>query len=100
MRRRKGAIILCAEDNPLNRQVLTRVLDRLGASYEIVNDGIEALGALDRTRQGLLLTDAHMPQMDGWDLCRKIRRRGERGVGRASFANFGADRGCGQRRRA
>ena len=68
-----AAIILCAEDNATNRDVLARVLDRLGFAYEMVEDGQKALAVLDRSRHGLLLTDGHMPKMGGWALTRAIR---------------------------
>ncbi len=68
-----GAVILCAEDNPTNRDVLARVLDRLGMVYEMVEDGAQALAVLDRSRHGLVLTDGHMPNMGGWELAHAIR---------------------------
>ncbi|MFM2044169.1 MAG: hypothetical protein RLY86_2745 [Pseudomonadota bacterium] len=66
-------VILCAEDNPTNRDVLSRVLDRLGFVADFTQDGAEALERLDRGCHGLLLTDGHMPGVDGWELCRRIR---------------------------
>ena len=69
-----GGVILCAEDNPTNRTVLARVLDRLGFVYDMVEDGLQALAVLDRSRHGLVLTDGHMPTMDGWELIRTIRK--------------------------
>lgn len=68
-----GAVILCAEDNATNRMVLGRVLDRLGVVYDMVEDGAQAMARLDRTRHGLLLTDGHMPVMDGWELVGALR---------------------------
>ena len=69
----QAAVVLCAEDNAINRDVLRRVLDRFGFHYEMAEDGLEALQALDRRRHGLLLTDAQMPRMDGYQLARSIR---------------------------
>ena len=68
-----GVVILCAEDNPTNRIVLGLVLDRLGLVYEMAEDGAQALAALDRSRHGLILSDGHMPVMDGWELARAVR---------------------------
>jgi PAS domain S-box-containing protein len=68
-----AAVILCAEDNATNRTVLARVLDRLGVAYDMAEDGAQALAALDRARHGLILTDGHMPVMDGWELIRTLR---------------------------
>ena len=70
----QAAIILCAEDNAINRAVLARVLDRGGFSYEMAEDGDAALAALDRRRHGLILTDAQMPNLDGWQLAQTIRQ--------------------------
>ncbi len=71
--REAGALILCAEDNATNRDVLGRVLARMGFAHEFVVDGAQALAALARGRYGLLLTDCHMPEIDGWELVRRIR---------------------------
>ena len=71
----KGTLFLVAEDNPVNQRVLNHQLNLLGFSAEIANDGQEAL---EMWKQGhgkysLLLTDCHMPRMDGYDLSREIR---------------------------
>ncbi|MDX2101052.1 MAG: ATP-binding protein [Alphaproteobacteria bacterium] len=73
--RAAGVMILCAEDNPTNRTVLHRVLDRLGFAHELVVDGVKALEALQARRDdyGLLITDCHMPGLDGWELTHTIR---------------------------
>jgi len=70
----KRAVVLCAEDNPTNRDVLARVLGRLGIVFEMAVNGVEALSLLDHGKHGLLLTDGHMPLMDGWELCERIRQ--------------------------
>jgi signal transduction histidine kinase/CheY-like chemotaxis protein/HPt (histidine-containing phosphotransfer) domain-containing protein len=70
----RGAVVLCAEDNAINREVLGRVLDRLGFNHEMAEDGGAALALLDRARHGVVLTDAQMPQLDGWALAEAIRR--------------------------
>jgi CheY-like chemotaxis protein/HPt (histidine-containing phosphotransfer) domain-containing protein len=67
------AVVLCAEDNGINREVLVRVLDRLGINHDMAEDGQAALALLDRSRHGLLLTDAQMPELDGWQLTECIR---------------------------
>jgi signal transduction histidine kinase len=82
--RAHGAVILCAEDNPTNREVLGRVLQRLGFAYEMVDNGALALEALGAREFGLLLTDCHMPVLDGWALARTVRRR-ERDSGKPAI---------------
>ncbi|MCG5243504.1 ATP-binding protein [Azospirillum doebereinerae] len=69
------AVVLCAEDNPTNRFVLERVLRRLGIVHDLAADGAEALAMLRRDRHGLVLTDLHMPVLDGYGLARAIRDR-------------------------
>jgi PAS domain S-box-containing protein len=87
-----GAVILCAEDNPTNRDVLARVLDRLGFFYEMAEDGIEAMAMLDRTRHGMMVTDGHMPRLDGWKLARAVREAEARdGLPRLPVALLTAD---------
>ena len=68
-----GELILVAEDNVTNQDVVRRQLALLGYAVEIVNDGEEALEMMARRRYGLLLTDCHMPNLDGYDLTRRIR---------------------------
>jgi two-component system, sensor histidine kinase and response regulator len=69
-----GGVILVAEDHPTNQQVVLRQLRRLGFQAELAEDGVEALGAWRRGAFRLLITDCHMPRMDGYELARSIRR--------------------------
>lgn len=70
-----GTLILCVEDNPVNREVLARVLTKLGFVFDVAEDGLQALDMTTRMSYGMVLTDCHMPVMDGWDLTRTIRQR-------------------------
>jgi CheY-like chemotaxis protein len=72
---RAGAAILVAEDNEANQFVIGRVLDRLGYAHEIVPDGTVALQRVAARRYGLLISDYHMPTMDGLALTLAIRAR-------------------------
>jgi len=74
----KGQLILVAEDNVINQDVIRRQLYVLGYAAEYVNDGKEALKALDEKPFALLLTDCHMPNMDGFELTETIRAREEK----------------------
>jgi two-component system, sensor histidine kinase and response regulator len=67
-------VVLVAEDHPTNQQVVLRQLRRLGFQAELAEDGVEALGAWRRGAFRLLITDCHMPRMDGYELARSIRR--------------------------
>jgi signal transduction histidine kinase/CheY-like chemotaxis protein/HPt (histidine-containing phosphotransfer) domain-containing protein len=68
-----GSLILVAEDNATNRDVIGRQLALLGFAAEFVEDGAQALEALGRRRYALLLTDCHMPNLDGYQLAAHIR---------------------------
>jgi CheY-like chemotaxis protein/HPt (histidine-containing phosphotransfer) domain-containing protein len=65
--------ILVAEDNELNRDVIQRQLAMLGYRAELAIDGQEALLKWNTGRYDLLLTDLHMPNLDGYELTRMIR---------------------------
>ena len=69
----KGRLILVAEDNEVNQEVMCRQLALLGFKADIANTGREALERWQRGDYALLLTDLHMPQMDGYELTVAIR---------------------------
>ncbi len=69
-----GQLILVAEDDPINREVILRQLQLLGHAAEVANDGVQALRLWRTGRFALLLTDLHMPEMDGYALTAAIRR--------------------------
>ena len=84
--------ILLAEDNPTNRIVALRMLERLGHKADVVANGLEVIAALERTRYDLVLMDVMMPAMDGLTATRKIRAA--EGVG-ARIAIVGLTAGSG-----
>ncbi len=68
------ARILVAEDQEVNRELLGRQLQRLGCSCVLTSDGLRALERLDQDQDfDLLITDLHMPELDGYRLARRIR---------------------------
>jgi signal transduction histidine kinase/DNA-binding response OmpR family regulator/uncharacterized membrane protein affecting hemolysin expression len=69
-----GQLILVAEDNLTNRNVILRQLGALGYAAEVVPDGAAAMEALRGSSYAMLLTDCHMPRMDGYKLAAAIRR--------------------------
>jgi PAS domain S-box-containing protein len=73
--RQTGLMILLAEDNEINREVMQEQLRLLGYPCESANDGAKALRMWEANpgRYGLLLTDCHMPNLDGFGLTAAIR---------------------------
>jgi signal transduction histidine kinase/DNA-binding NarL/FixJ family response regulator/HPt (histidine-containing phosphotransfer) domain-containing protein len=67
--------ILVAEDNPINQEVMREVLSELGYEAFIVENGVQALQALEREAYPLVLMDCQMPELDGYGAAREVRRR-------------------------
>lgn len=71
--RRTGRLILVAEDDNTNQKVILRQLGMLGYAAEIALDGSEAWDMWREGNYACVLTDLHMPRMDGYELTKKIR---------------------------
>ena len=77
--------LLVAEDHPVNREVLGRMLELLGCEADMAADGAAALALWREGRHRVALIDLHMPVLDGLDLARAIRRE-EAATGRPRTA--------------
>ncbi|ABM02340.1 multi-sensor histidine kinase with CHASE and PAS/PAC sensory domains [Psychromonas ingrahamii 37] len=69
----QGRLILVADDNQINQKVIVQQLALLGFAADITSNGIEALAHSHSGDYALLLTDLHMPKMDGYELTAAIR---------------------------
>lgn len=74
-RRSSGLRVLVVEDNLFNQKVSVMKLERWGHQVHLVNSGREALAALQDHSFDLMFTDVEMPDMDGYELTRAVRRR-------------------------
>ena len=77
---RRRQRILLAEDNPVNQTVAAKMLERMGHTVSIAENGMEVLGALEKQSFDLILMDIQMPEVDGFEATRSIRER-ERSTG-------------------
>ena len=66
---------LLVEDNPVNRQIAVRMLERRGHSVKVAECGREALQLLETERFDVVLMDVQMPDMDGFEATAAIRER-------------------------
>lgn len=66
--------ILLIEDNPINQKLIVKQLRNLGYACDIADDGYQGLELFKSGKYSLILTDCHMPELDGYELTRIIRK--------------------------
>jgi CheY-like chemotaxis protein/anti-sigma regulatory factor (Ser/Thr protein kinase) len=70
-----NANVLLVEDNPINQMVAQKMLEKVGLKAVLANNGVEALNILKEQSFDLVLMDCQMPEMDGFDATREIRKQ-------------------------
>ncbi len=93
-----AADVLVVEDTPVNQTVAAIMLEKCGYSPQVVGTGREALEELSRRSYVAVLMDGQMPELDGYDTTREIRRR-ERGGPRTPIIAMTASSMEGERER-
>jgi CheY-like chemotaxis protein len=96
--------ILCSDDDPAIREMLSRILTRAGYECECVAESMEALGKVleEPGKFGIVITDISMPRLSGLELIRRLRERNFQGgiiifsgsiglAGQEHCKRFGAD---------
>jgi CheY-like chemotaxis protein/HPt (histidine-containing phosphotransfer) domain-containing protein len=68
------AHLLVVDDNPVNQRVAARMLEKMGHRVDVAVNGVEAVNAVSRVRYAAVLMDCQMPEMDGFEATREIRR--------------------------
>ncbi|MBE0599381.1 MAG: CHASE domain-containing protein [Desulfuromonadales bacterium] len=96
--RAQGSLILVAEDDSINQKVILQQLALIGQRAEVADNGAEALRLWREGNYVLLLTDLHMPEMDGYTLTKAIRR--EEGGRRMPILALTANASKGEMHRA
>lgn len=67
-------LVLAADDNPINQKLLAHQLRLLGLRAETAENGKTALAKWQDGDYAMVITDCHMPEMDGYEFARKLRR--------------------------
>lgn len=71
-----GVNVLVVEDNELNQILAVEFLNKAGASSQVASNGKEAVEKVDSTKFDIVLMDIQMPEMDGYEATKTIRKKG------------------------
>jgi CheY-like chemotaxis protein len=70
-------LILIVDDIPKNLQLLSSILNKESYQISFASNGFQALSVLETTKPDLILLDVMMPEMDGYEVCQKIKANSE-----------------------
>jgi CheY-like chemotaxis protein len=85
-----GVRVLVVDDNAINRKVTVAVLGGLGCEADIARNGAEAIASLEKGTYDVVLMDCHMPEIDGYEATRIIRRDEQAGGPRLPIVGLSA----------
>ncbi len=69
----KNVHILIVDDTPKNIQLLGTILKNIGYKIIVATNGLQALDILEKIKPDLILLDVMMPDLDGYETCKKIK---------------------------
>lgn len=102
-RLKPGAKIVIVEDNADSREMLCEILETAGYECIAAADGSAGLAVIDEVRPGVAIVDIGLPQMDGYEVARRVRRSSKHSeMWLIALTGYGqmADRGTEATRRA
>ncbi len=77
MKKYEDPKLLIVDDNPINLKVLAQIADELNYEVIMAMSGIEALNYLKNDKPDLILLDVMMPELDGYETCKEIKKNEE-----------------------
>ena len=71
----RNALVLIVDDVEINREILGEIVTDMGYQTVLAESGIQALERIRERPPNLVLTDISMPEMDGYELCRRLKSK-------------------------
>ena len=70
---KRNALVLIVDDVEINREILGEIVSEMGYETQLAESGIQALECIKERLPNLVLSDISMPEMDGYELCRRLK---------------------------